>query len=140
MEVKTACLANETAEMFARLKSENGEGVVFKQLDGPYGAERPNSGGPQRKFKVHETASFLVGKINAKRSVSRFMFAGKSQEHAGNVITRPIIQSRPRLKSSRDGISTRSGKAASSTSPLSGRVAASSPPNPPSMVAVRNLQ
>ncbi|MEO6753222.1 MAG: WGR domain-containing protein [Chthoniobacteraceae bacterium] len=87
--VETACLAKEKAEMFARLKLENREGVVFKHTDAPYIAGRPASDGPQRKFKFHATASFVVGKINAKRSVSLFLYAGNNLKHAGNVTIPP---------------------------------------------------
>ena len=78
----------KTAE-FQRIKSAGGEGVVFKHVDAPYIAGRPASGGSQRKYKFHETASFVVGKINAKRSVSLFLFAGKNLKHAGNVTIPP---------------------------------------------------
>src|SRR5207247_598059 len=67
--VEMAFSRTEKTEMFQRLKSEGREGVVFKHINAPYMAGRPNSGGPQRKFKFHATASFIVGKINAKRSV-----------------------------------------------------------------------
>ena len=74
---------------FHRIKSAGGEGVVFKHIDAPYIAGRPASGGPQRKYKFHETASFIVGKINAKRSVSLFLYAGQNLKHAGNVTIPP---------------------------------------------------
>ena len=80
--------AQKTAEL-QRIKSAGGEGVVFKHVDAPYVAGRPASGGAQRKFKFHETASFIVGKINAKRSVSLFLYAGKALKHAGNVTIPP---------------------------------------------------
>jgi bifunctional non-homologous end joining protein LigD len=76
-------------EAFERFKTENAEGVVFKHIDAPYTAGRPSSGGPQLKFKFHETASFVVGKINAKRSVSLLLFAGDRIGSAGNVTIPP---------------------------------------------------
>ena len=87
--VETACLTNEKAELFARLKAGDREGVVFKRHDAPYIVGRPASGGPQRKFKFHETASFIVGKINAKRSVSLLLFGGGKLQPAGNVTIPP---------------------------------------------------
>ena len=83
--VQTAMDETSKAELFDALKRNNHEGVVFKHVDAPSIAGRPNSGGPQRKFKFHETASFVVGKINAKRSVSLFLYAGKNLQGAGNV-------------------------------------------------------
>ena len=74
---ETAHLPEEKRCMVERLKSEGREGVVFKHVDAPYIAGRPALGGPQRKYKFHETASFIVGKINAKRSVSLFLYAGE---------------------------------------------------------------
>jgi bifunctional non-homologous end joining protein LigD len=41
------------------------------------------------KHKFHETASFIVGKINAKRSVTLQLFGGKSLVAAGNVTIPP---------------------------------------------------
>ena len=52
------------------LRARNAEGAVFKHLDAPYTAGRPNSGGPQRKFKFVATASVLVAAVNDKRSVA----------------------------------------------------------------------
>ena len=87
--VETAFTTTEKREMFARLKAEGREGVVFKHIDAPYIAGRPASGGAQRKFKFHATASFVVGEINAKRSVSLFLYAGRDLKHAGNVTIPP---------------------------------------------------
>lgn len=87
--VETAFHTTEKTEMFARLKSDGREGVVFKHINAPYIAGRPASGGSQRKFKFYETASFIVGKINAKRSVSLLLHAGKNLVPAGNVTIPP---------------------------------------------------
>ena len=83
--VSTAFDAKDKRAIFERLKADKREGVVFKHTNAPYIAGRPNSGGPQLKFKFHETASFIVGKVNAKRSVSLFLYAGKNLKGAGNV-------------------------------------------------------
>lgn len=77
--------ARQKREQFDRLKAANAEGVVFKQVDAPYIAGRPNSGGPQLKFQFRATASFIVAKVNTKRSVSLHLFDGKSLVGAGNV-------------------------------------------------------
>ena len=85
----TAHLPEEKRRMFEHLKSEGREGVVFKHVDAPYIAGRPASGGSQLKYKFHETASFIVGKINAKRSVTLYVYAGKNLKMAGNVTIPP---------------------------------------------------
>ena len=87
--VETAFTAKEKRDMFARLQAEGREGVVFKHIAAPYVAGRPASGGPQRKFQFRATASFVVGKMNAKRSVSLFLYAGNSLKQAGNVTIPP---------------------------------------------------
>lgn len=54
---------------FEALRKRNAEGVVFKRLNTIWSAGRPNSGGGALKFKFVETASFIVRKVNSKRSV-----------------------------------------------------------------------
>ena len=87
--VATAFLPKLKAEMLAQLKSRNAEGVVFKHTDAPYIAGRPASGGTPLKYKFCATASFIVGKVNAKRSVSLLLFAGEKIKAAGNVTISP---------------------------------------------------
>ena len=83
--VETHFTQAQKKEAFDQLKAENAEGVVFKHIDAPYISGRPNTGGPQLKFKFCETASFIIGKVNAKRSVSLMLYAGKNLTTAGNV-------------------------------------------------------
>ena len=87
--VETHFTAADKRDAFEHLKSEGREGVVFKHVDAPYIAGRPASGGSQLKHKFHETASFIVGKINAKRSVTLQLLDGKSPVGAGNVTIPP---------------------------------------------------
>jgi bifunctional non-homologous end joining protein LigD len=87
--VETHYTAGQKREAFDRLKFDNAEGVVFKHTDAPYIAGRPASGGSQLKYKFCETASFVVGKVNAKRSVSLMLFAGRNLTAAGNVTIPP---------------------------------------------------
>lgn len=87
--IKLADTAHTSAEKLAlldRMKREQREGVVFKQLDAPYTAGRPNSGGSQFKYKLYATGSFIVWKVNAKRSVSLALW-GTSK---GQPTTTPI--------------------------------------------------
>jgi bifunctional non-homologous end joining protein LigD len=79
----------EKALAFCTAKAMNREGVVFKRLDAPYSPGRPASGGPQIKFKFCETASFVVGAINQKRSASLMLFHGDQIVSAGNVTIPP---------------------------------------------------
>jgi len=85
----TATGAVEKISLLERMKSENREGVVFKRLDAPYTPGRPNFGGSQFKYKLCATASFVVDKVNAKRSVSLALFDGHKIVPAGNVTIPP---------------------------------------------------
>ena len=87
--VETHFTVADKREAFDHLKSEGREGVVFKHVDAPYIAGRPASGGSQLKHKFHETASFIVGKINAKRSVTLQLLDGNTLVGAGNVTIPP---------------------------------------------------
>ena len=87
--VETAFSPALKAGLLAQLKGRNAEGVVFKHTDAPYIAGRPASGGQQLKYKFCETASFIVGKINAKRSISLLLFDGEKIKPAGNVTIPP---------------------------------------------------
>jgi len=85
----TAATREEKAALLERMESENREGVVFKRLDAPYTPGRPNFGGSQYKYKLYATASFIVGKTNAKRSVTLTLFDGDKVVSAGNVTIPP---------------------------------------------------
>ena len=82
---ETAFKPQQKRALFERLRKENKEGIVFKRLDAPYTAGRPNSGGPQLKYKFYATASFIVGKINARRSVMLQLYSGGVKFNSGNV-------------------------------------------------------
>jgi bifunctional non-homologous end joining protein LigD len=73
-------------KLFNAVKNGGGEGVVFKRLAAPYTAGRPNSGGDQLKFKFYSTGSFIVSKLNAKRSVGLKLADGTAM---GNVTIPP---------------------------------------------------
>lgn len=65
---QTALSTADKTRLFEKMELENKEGVVFKLKTAPYSPGRPASGGPHLKFKFYETASFIVQKINNKRS------------------------------------------------------------------------
>ena len=83
--VETAFSTQQKTTLWERLKRENREGIVFKRLDAPYVPGRPNSGGPQLKFKFVATVSAVVAKINVQRSVELSLFNGRSLVSCGNV-------------------------------------------------------
>ena len=90
--VSTSIDPNDKIEIYEELLSTNREGVVFKEVDAPYSPGRPNSGGPQLKFKFVECASFVVTGINAKRSVTLGLYDGDKLVPAGNVTIPPNHQ------------------------------------------------
>ena len=87
--VEAHCTTAQKRQAFDRMKADGCEGVVFRHTDAPYIAGRPASGGLALKHKFVETASFIVGKINAKRSVSLLLFEGDKIKPAGNVTIPP---------------------------------------------------
>jgi bifunctional non-homologous end joining protein LigD len=94
--VETAFKTRQKTELWERLRRENREGIVFKRLDAPYVPGKPNRGGPQLKFKFVATASAVVAKINAQRSVEVSLFRGRSLVSCGNV-TIPANQQIPQV-------------------------------------------
>jgi bifunctional non-homologous end joining protein LigD len=83
--VETAFTTQQKTELLERLREENREGIVFKQLDAPYTVGKPNSGGPQLKFKFVATLSAVVAKVNTQRSVKISLLKGRSLISCGNV-------------------------------------------------------
>jgi bifunctional non-homologous end joining protein LigD len=87
--VSTSVDPDDKIEICEELRATNREGVVFKDMDAPYSPGRPNSGGPQLKFKFVESASFVVTGINTKRSVTLGLYDGDKLVPAGNVTIPP---------------------------------------------------
>ena len=83
--VETAFTTIQKTELWERLRRENREGIVFKRLDAPFAPGKPNSGGPQLKFKFVATLSAVVAKINIQRSVEISLLKGRSLVSCGNV-------------------------------------------------------
>jgi predicted DNA-binding WGR domain protein len=83
--VEVAFKVQQKTGLWERLRRENREGIVFKRLDAAYVPGRPNSGGPQLKFKFTTTVSAIVVKINTQRSVEVSLFRGRSMVSCGNV-------------------------------------------------------
>lgn len=87
--IQTAKTTEEKRALFLRLKAENAEGIVFKRKDAPYTAGRPSSGGNQFKCKFYKTASVIVTKVNAKRSVAVAVLDYGDLVEVGNVTIPP---------------------------------------------------
>lgn len=83
--VETAFTPDQKRRMFEALKAGKREGIVFKRLDAPYIAGRPNSGGTQLKHKFTATLSAVVSKLNKQRSVEIRLFGEPGWQIAGNV-------------------------------------------------------
>ena len=75
----------DKAALLASLRAQNREGIVFKRLDAPYTAGRPNSGGSQLKHKFYATCSAVVTKLNKQRSVEVRLMNCEGWVPAGNV-------------------------------------------------------
>lgn len=69
LTVPTATECNNKQALLRYLRSANKEGVVFKDLDAPWSAGRPASGGTQFKCKFWTSCSCIVSGVNAKRSI-----------------------------------------------------------------------
>lgn len=69
VKVPTYFTKIQKKKAFEELKANNAEGVVFKNISAPYTMGRPASGGNYLKYKFVETGSFIVNKLNNKRSV-----------------------------------------------------------------------
>jgi bifunctional non-homologous end joining protein LigD len=83
--VETAFTSQQKTRLWEQLREEQREGIVFKRLDAPYTPGKPNSGGPQLKFKFCATLSAIVAKVNIQRSVEISLFKGRNLISCGNV-------------------------------------------------------
>ncbi len=83
--VATYILPVDKLRVFDEMKTNNKEGVVFKDTQATYAPGRPTSGGPQLKFKFIDSASFIVTAGNKKRSVTLGLHHGDKIVFAGNV-------------------------------------------------------
>jgi len=87
--VEVAFTKEQKQRWLKQLKTERREGIVFKRLDAPYSAGRPNSGGMQLKHKFCATLSAVVAKLNRQRSVEIRLLGKDGWEVAGNVTIPP---------------------------------------------------
>lgn len=89
--VPTAIAPADKLALYLRLRQQNAEGIVFKDIHSAYVGGRPASGGSQLKHKFVETASFIVGAVHPKkRSVAVELLNGTGKPvPAGNVTIPP---------------------------------------------------
>jgi len=87
--VETALYSYHKKMLFEECLKAGREGVVFKHHEAPNTAGRPSSGGTQIKFKFCETASFVVDRINDKRSVRLTVLEQGKPVPVGNVTIPP---------------------------------------------------
>jgi bifunctional non-homologous end joining protein LigD len=87
--VATAFMPGQKRAFMEGYRAERKEGVVFKNIEAPYTAGRPNSGGSQLKLRFTESASFIVSQINGKRSVALMLLNDGRLVPAGNVTIPP---------------------------------------------------
>ncbi len=87
--IKTWTEADEKADNLRKLLQANAEGAVFKRIDSPYRAGRPNFGGHQLKLKFVATLSAVVARINDKRSVSVGLLDGDKWVYVGDCAIPP---------------------------------------------------
>lgn len=81
--------AADKVQRLAALKADGAEGVVFKLWETPFAPGRPNSGGPQLKFKFVATLSAVVTMINTQRSVGLSLLGEDGWQSVGNVTIPP---------------------------------------------------
>jgi bifunctional non-homologous end joining protein LigD len=96
--VETHKSKEKKKNLLKSLQESKAEGLVAKNLESPYKAGRPNSGGPQLKYKFVKTASVIVEKHNEKHSVSLVLMDGKKKVSIGNV-TIPQREEMPKVNS-----------------------------------------
>ncbi len=88
--VYTAWSAKEKIGLLERLRRENKEGIVLKLLTAPYSPGKTAGSHDQLKYKLVESASFVVTQVHAtKRSVSLGLSAMGQIVEAGNVTIPP---------------------------------------------------
>jgi len=79
----------DKASWLRTLKEQKAEGVVFKLINAPYTAGRPNSGGSQLKHKFVATLSAVVAKVNQQQSVGLRLLDHEGWQPVGNVTIPP---------------------------------------------------
>jgi bifunctional non-homologous end joining protein LigD len=71
------------------LRREHRAGIVFKRLDAPYVAGRPNGGGTQLQYAFIPTVTAVVCEISEPRSVEVCLYQGRNLRSCGKVTIPP---------------------------------------------------
>lgn len=79
------------------IKNFKGEGIVLKELDAPYMSGRPNSGGPQLKYKFMESSTCIVTQVNNQRSVGLALLGQLGVELGVGNVSVPANQAIPKV-------------------------------------------
>ena len=88
--VHTAWSAREKIALLERLRRENKEGIVLKNLTAAYSPGKTSGSSDHLKYKLYESASFVVTQVHpTKRSVSLGLSAVGQVVDAGNVTIPP---------------------------------------------------
>ena len=82
--VPTAWTPKDKRKLLEKLKKENAEGIVFKEVDAAHKHGKPPTGGSQLKYKFYKTAHVSVLRVNSQRSVGVAVFPNTKD------LTRPI--------------------------------------------------
>lgn len=85
--VETAFTLQQKKDLFTRLIKGNREGIVFKRIESTFTAGKGH--GDWLKFKFYATASFVVAKVNAKRSVALGLYGIAGFVPVGNCTIPP---------------------------------------------------
>lgn len=85
----TAATRASKVSLLQKLKAGDKEGAVFRHAAAPHQPGRPARGGTALKLKFYETASFIVGGVNSRRSVSLMLLNNEHPVPAGNVTIAP---------------------------------------------------
>jgi bifunctional non-homologous end joining protein LigD len=93
--IPTAKTTHDKKTLYAQLRKDNKEGVVFKKYDAPYTPGKPHSGGDQLKYKFYAMCSAIAATgRTGKRSIALELFDGHQIIQVGNV-TVPANQKIP---------------------------------------------
>jgi len=94
--VPMAITTEEKHALYARIKAEGGEGLVYKRLRSSYTEGRPNSGGDALKDKFTESCScFVIGGRPGKRSVELGLLDGSGATASVGNVTIPVNRDIP---------------------------------------------
>lgn len=94
--VYTAFTKKQKESLVRSVKEAGREGVVAKDLTVPYTSGRPHSMGPALKFKLVESVSCQVIKVNDKRSVELGLIVGERTIRSVGNVTIPVNHEIPK--------------------------------------------